>query len=57
MFAYLGTEQGTLLRVDMNYKKVVGKYQTNSEFPIMTTKTIGNHIIIGTCEGELHILD
>lgn len=41
----------------MNYKKVVGKYESGSEFPIMTTKTVGQHIIIGTCEGELHILD
>ena len=55
--AYLGMENGFLLKVDMNSKQIVGKYNTLSDFPILNTLVIGQHVLITTCDGEIHILD
>lgn len=54
-FAYAGTEMGLVLKVDMNTRKIVDKYETGSKFPIFNLKIVQNYLILGTCQGEIHI--
>jgi hypothetical protein len=53
--AYLGTESGCVLKVDLNSRKIVERYDSGSKFPIFNLKLTDNHIILGTCQGELHL--
>ena len=55
--AYLGTESGAVLKVDLNSRKVVTSYDSGSKFPIFNIKTAKNRLILGTCQGELHLTD
>jgi hypothetical protein len=55
--AYLGTENGFVLKADMNSRKIVARYDSGSQLPIFNIRTIMAHLIFGTCQGELHIVD
>ena len=38
--AYLGTEEGTVAKVDLNSKQIVGKYDSGSKLPIFNLKIV-----------------
>ena len=54
--AFLGTENGQILKVDMNNRRIVTKYDTCSSLPIINIKMVKDCVIAGTCKGELHVL-
>lgn len=49
--AYLGTENGSVLMVDLNNRKIVSRYDTMSKLPIFNMKVANDHLIVGTCQG------
>jgi hypothetical protein len=56
-FAFLGTERGRVIKVDMNSRKIIEKYDTDSQFPIYNLRVDNDFLIFGTCHGELHIVN
>ena len=49
--AFLGCENGSILKVDLNGRKVVGKYDSESKLPMTTLRWSEKFIIAGTCHG------
>lgn len=53
----MGTERGQVLKVDMNSRKIIEKYQSGQLFPIYNIRIANNFLLLGTCLGELHVLN
>ena len=57
LIAYLGCVNGCVLKIDLNTRNIIAKYQTNSQLPIINMKIVKDFIVLGTCQGEIHIVD
>lgn len=44
------------MKVDLNTRKTVGRYYTKSQLPIINMRLGRDMLILGTCDGEIHLL-
>ena len=54
--AFLGTEKGEVVKADLNTRKVMAKYHTEFEFPIINMRIGKDFLVLGTCHGQIHVL-
>jgi hypothetical protein len=45
-----------VIKTDLNTRKVMAKYHTEFEFPIITMRLAKDALVLGTCHGQIHLL-